>query len=112
MDDKMARELAWLDKMAARSAERERRRYEFECRQRDAEREAYYRQLHEESLAEFEAGPPGGCHECYRWVAFPFFGPGYSWSHITIESDDQTCYHECHGNEPQWCGPIAYASGM
>lgn len=57
--------------------------------------------------AEFEAGPPDGCHTCYTWAPNWFSG-GWGWAHITIEDGDHMCRHSCH-KEPEWNGLIAYA---
>jgi len=69
-----------------------------------AERAEYERRMAEEQRAEFEAGPPDGCRDCYVWTYSPF-GNGWVWSHVTIEEGDCTCYHECH-SEPVPCAPV------
>ena len=107
-------------RMAA-EAERQRAREE-------VERLAEEARITEEQRAEFEAGPPGGCHECYMWRP-DWMSLRHFWGHGDQsakpgppppeevagywEDPDEShwCYHECHGGEaPVYCGPIAMAA--
>ena len=85
---------------AVRQAERDRVRAEQERR----ENARYYQELAEQCRADFEAGPPGGCYDCYTWGP-DWFTPRYRWWHITIDVGDCTCYHSCHA-EPVPCAPV------
>ena len=71
-----------------------------------------------------EAGPPGGCHECWRWHFRYWPAPG--WVHgdsaqpgpcppdaadlFGRTTDSDWCYHACHDDGPVFCGPIAMAA--
>jgi hypothetical protein len=77
--------------------------------------------LAEEQRAEFETGPPGGCHACWSWVR-GIFGGRYSWEHNSVSEGHLAgarlrlkdfkppydCGHGCHGGEPYHVGaPVA-----
>ena len=113
--------------MAARAhariaAERARQR-----EREDQEQEQYRRELEEETRAEREAGPPDGCGACYFWLAETPFGRPCWWhgesarpgppppqepdSTLAPDTDESHwCWHGCHGDQPIFCGPIAFAA--
>lgn len=98
--------------------ERERARREAEWEVEEAERRVL---LEGQRQAMLEAGPPGGCGECWsledsmfglRWFHGDSAEPGPppdDWDISDRPSD--WCWHACHGEDaPAFCGPIAVAS--
>lgn len=118
---------SWEDRMAARAAERQRRADEQERVRAAAGQAAYEARLQVEHRAEFEAGPPGGCHDCYAWIAGTPWGYPAWWHGPSVQPgpappdapewmsgvpDSDWCWHPCHGGEaPVFCGPVAFAAG-
>jgi len=92
--------------MAAAAKARRQERYRLDQARRVAGEAEYKRQLAESQHAEFEAGPPGGCRDCYVRALSPVTGRFY-WRHVTISEGDCTCYHSCH-SEPEPCPPVVY----
>jgi hypothetical protein len=107
--------------MSARAQERIRAERERERVIEEAEWAAYQAEIEEQYRPQREAGPPGGCHECWEWWGqFPGWwhrdsvqpgpAPGdYPLGRDTPDTD--WCYHACHGEGiPVFCGPIAMAA--
>jgi hypothetical protein len=118
----------WEQKMSERAAARKRIEDERQRVEQDHEWEAEQADLKArlavEQRAEFESGPPDGCRECWTW-GWCYFGIDwrFSWIHgdaavpgpppadVTWESPpEHWCHHACHGSEPVFCGPIAFAA--
>ena len=114
----------WEERMAAKAAGRreaaeaaERERLEAEWAREQAELEERYRSVR-------EAGPPGGCRECWSWCLNPPYFLG--WLHgacvqpgpppADLEPDSMLqdsepewwCWHSCHADPPVSCVPVAY----
>jgi hypothetical protein len=113
---------SWEDRMAAAAHERWLQRQETWYREQRVMAADRARQLAEEQCAEFEAGPPDGCRECYHWV-MNWVTDRYMWGHAAsaqpgpapedyegASSDTDWCHHACHGGEPVFCGPIPIAA--
>ena len=113
--------------MSARAQERIRAEQERE-RERIAEEMAAERaEMEERYRLVREAGPPGGCHECWHWVTHY---SGHTWWHGesvqpgpppddlepgSMLLDPPTrpadwCWHPCHEGHPMFCGLIAWAA--
>jgi hypothetical protein len=97
---------SWEDRMAAAAAARALRRAADEELAQESGQEAYQVELAEQGRAEFEAGPPGGCLDCYAW------SPGWDgrrhWQHVTDDDGTGLCRHRCHGGEPAPCAPVVW----
>lgn len=117
----------WEERMSARAQERMRAEWERERARAEAEWAAEEAELEERYRPVREAGPPGGCHECWSWsgprVPWGPWGhggsvqPGPPPAGLDADSPFQGtagtdwCWHSCHGDErPLFCGPIAYAA--
>jgi hypothetical protein len=115
----------WEERMSARAQERIRAEQERERIRQEAEWAAEEAELEERYRPLLEAGPPGGCRECWHWVRH---WDGYSWHHgesvrpgpppddlepgsalAKPGHDDWWCWHSCHGGKPAGCSPIGYA---
>jgi hypothetical protein len=115
--------------MSARARERIRAEQERERARLEAEWAAEQAEIEEQYRPVREAGPPGGCHECWSWWAGKPTVTPPGWYHgesvqpgppppdLDPESvlaepdhDDWWCHHACHGDEPAGCAPIGYAA--
>lgn len=96
----------WEERMSLRAKERMRAEDERQRAAEEAEYQAEVARIAEEQRGEFEAGPQGGCRDCFVWVPDKF-SPRHFWIHRSDESG--WCHHECHGGEPYGCAPMALA---
>lgn len=122
----------WEERMSARAQERIRAEQERERARQDAEWAAEEAALEERYRPVREAGPPGGCHECWSWAAGWGYHYGLMWSHgesvkpgppppdlepgpmlgAAGASETDWCWHACHDDGPVFCGPIAFAAAL
>lgn len=115
--------------MSARAQERIRAEEERERAQQEAEWAAEQAALEEQYRRIREAGPPGGCCECWSWAAWmwppwwvhgesvrpgpppPDLEPGSMLLDGPEALGTDWCWHACHGDDaPVFCGPVAMAS--
>lgn len=115
----------WEERMAAKAAERRKAAEAAEEARIRAEMDAEYAEAEERARPVREAGPPGGCRECWSWAG-PHW-PGPMWVHgdsiqpgpppdnldpdsgLRDTPDTDWCHHPCHGGEPVFCAPVGYA---
>ncbi len=116
----------WEERMSAKAQERIRAERERERIRLDAEWAAEDAAEEERWRPVREAGPPGGCHECWHWI--PHY-PGPMWSHgesvqpgpppddlepgsmlMDRAEPADWCWHACHEGDPVCCIPVAYAA--
>ena len=109
----------WEERMSARAQERIRAEEERERARIAAELAAEAAEMEERYRPIREAGPPGGCYECWHWVTHYF---GHMWMHgRTVQPgpplagwedtpDTDWCWHSCHGDEPRYCGVVGMAA--
>jgi hypothetical protein len=97
----------WEDRMSQRAQVRQEAEERDQEAKRREEEAAYEAEVFEQQRAEFEAGPPDGCRECYVWSDwYPLFPRIFRWWHVTIDEPPYECNHECHGGEPYGCAPV------
>jgi hypothetical protein len=119
----------WEERMSARAQVRIRAEQDRDRARMDAEWAAEEAELEERYRPIREAGPPGGCHECWSWSGW--HAPWGLWAHgesvqpgpppddvaadsmlraYGSASDDDWCWHPCHDDGPACCIPVAYAA--
>jgi hypothetical protein len=115
---------SWEDRMSARAQERIRAEEERLRAIDDAEWAAEEAALEERYRPVREAGPPGGCRECYAWCRHGdhmFWAHGESrqpgrppdglepGSYLLDSPEEWWCWHPCHGGKPAYCAQAGYA---
>lgn len=121
----------WEERMAARAHERIAAEWQRQAAEAAREQAAHEAEMAERQRAEFEAGPPGGCRECWSWAFGPWLN-AYTWGHVypavqpgpppepagpdwgllPVDHPDLRawCHHACHDGEPVFCGLIVFAA--
>lgn len=94
-------DLGWEGRMSQRAQARMHSEQERQDRVREAMEDAEEAQRVAAERARFEAGPPGGCRECWAWPDEELFPLSRDWWHVTELLDGSfTCHHACHGDKP------------
>lgn len=97
----MTGDLGWEDRMSQRAHARMHAEQARQERIREAEEDAEEARQKAAERARFEAGPPGGCRECWAWPDGDTWPLRRDWWHVAELLDEEfTCRHACHGDEP------------